>query len=218
MPSAQHQQSFSFPGYSFNNNEAAVTFDHPNVFEIALAALHADNTGTLDERVDDNTGFANLGASHTISDGDTVDVYWSGGVRYGMTASASGGDVTIDGGAGDALPVLTTSITVCKQTEINPCSIDGDQIQIIGVFYRNLNDTGAKAHIDFQDSGSVSINELDLVHETANGSFVKGTTIVNVSGGDTNTYTGNPITKAFASHDSAQAATLFVLSGEDSTP
>jgi len=215
MPSAQQTQSLTFPGYSFNSNEGAVTFDNPNVFEIALAAVHADNTAALTTRTDDNTGTVNLGASNTISDADTVDVYWSGGVRYGMTASVSGTAITVDGGSGDALPVQGTSITVVTQTEINPCNIDGDKIQIIGVFYRCALDTTAKAHVDFQDSGSNSIHEIDLVHETAQGGC---NNIVNVSAGDTNPYTGNPITKAFASHDSAQAGTLYVCAGIDSTP
>lgn len=215
MPSAQETRSFTFPGYSFNDQSAAVSFDSISGYEVPLAAVSANNVGTLDTRTDDDTGIVGLASGHTISDSDTVDVYWSGGLRYGMTATVCGNDVTVDGGAGDALPVATTSCTVVTQTEINPLNLDGDNAEIVGVFYRNASDTGAKAHIDFQDSGSAPVNELDLVHETANGGCDQ---IVNISAGDTNTYTGNPITKGFASHDSASAGTLYVLAGIDSTP
>ena len=215
MPSAQQQKSFTFPGYAFNSNEAAVSFDRSDVYEVALAAVGAVDSGTLTTRTDNDTGVCTLDASHTIENGDVVDVYWDGGVRYGMDVTdVTGAAVTVDGGAGDNLPVATTAVTVTEQTQIN-VSFDGDDLQIIGVFYRNPNDTGAKAHIDFQDSGDASINELDLVHETAQGGCNQ---IVNVSGGDTNTYTGNAITQAYASHDSAQAGTLYILAGVDSTP
>jgi len=215
MPAAQHNQSFTFPGYSFNAQEAAVTFDSLSAYEIAIPAVSANNVGTLTGRTDDDTGVATLQASHTIETSDVVDVYWSGGVRYGMDATVSGNDVTVDGGAGDALPVTTTPLTVVEQTEINPLNLDGDNAAIVGIFYRNASDSGAKAHVDLQDSGSASIHEQDLVVETANGGL---DAITNISGGDTNVYTGNPITKGFASHDSASAGTLYVLAGIDSTP
>ncbi len=215
MPSAQHNQSFSAPGYSFNSNEAAVTADSNANYEVPIAAVGAVDSGTLTTRTGDTSGVATLNASHTIETADVVDVYWDGGVRYGMDATKSGAAVTVDGGGGDVFPSQDTAVTVVVQTEINPLNVDGDNVEIIGVFYRNASDTGAKAHIDFQDVGDASINELDLVHETAQGGLDQ---IVNVSAGDTNTYTGNPVTKGFASHDSASAGTLYVCALIDSTP
>jgi hypothetical protein len=221
MPTTQSNASFSFPGYpTFSNNGARVSFDHISAYEITLPALVAAQTGTLSTRTDNDTGVATLTTGHGIvTSGDKVDVYWSGGVRYGMTATVATNDVTIDGGGGDNLPAQSTAVTVVTQVEINPLNLDGDNAQVVGVIYRNTGagagmDTGAKAHIDFQDSGSASINELDLVHETAAGGLDE---IVNISAGDTNTYTGNPITKGFASHDSTSAGTLYVLAGIDST-
>lgn len=215
MPSAQHLQSFSFPGYSFNSNEAAVSADSISAYEITLPAVSANNVGTLTTRTDNDTGIATVESSHTIETNDKVDVYWSTGVRYGMDATVSGATITVDGGAGDSLPIQTTVVTVVKQTVINPLNLDGDNAKIVGVFYRNASDTGAKAHIDFIDSGDATITELDLVHETAQGGLAQ---ICNINGGDTNIYTGNPITDAAASHDSAYAGTLYVLALIDSTP
>jgi|GEM_PF-790440 len=214
MPTGNYRKTFSFPDHSFSDNAANVSFDRADAYEVTLAAINSNNTGTLSTRTDNDTGVASLTSGHTIGDGNTVDVYWSGGVRYGMTASVSGNEVTIDGGAGDNLPVQDTAITVTTRTRIN-CSFDGDNIDIIGVFYRNTDDTGAKAHVDFQDSGSNSINEVDLVHEKAAGGLNQ---VVNVDAGDSNTYSGNAITKAFASHDSEEAATIYILVGLDATP
>jgi len=215
MPSAKANNNFVFPGYAFDANEAEVSYDSLSAYEITLAAVPSANSGTLDERTDDNTGFANLGAAHTIANSATVDVYWAAGVRYGMTASTSGGDISLEGGAGDVLPALSTAITVVTQTAINPLNLDGDNAKMIAVVYRNASDTSAKAHVDFQDSGSVTIREVDLVHETAYGGLDE---VLNISGGDTNTYTGNPVTKGTTSHDSTSAATLFIVAGIDATP
>jgi hypothetical protein len=215
MPQAQHNQSFSFPGYAFNSQEAAVSFDNTVAHEITLPALVAAQTGTMTTKTDADTGEIALSTGHTIETGDVVDVYFPAGVRYGMDATVSTNDVTVDGGAGEDLPVATTACTVVKVTEINPLNLDGDNAEIVGIFYRNSSDTGALAHIDLQDSGSASIEAIDLVHETANGGL---SNITNISGGDTNVFTGNPITKGFASHDSTTAATLYVLAGIDSTP
>lgn len=215
MPTGRATRTASFPGYSFADQASAVSFDNFNAYEVTLPAVAAADTGTLDTRTDDDTGTVGLASGHTIVTSDVCDVYWDGGVRYGMTATVTGDDAALDGGAGDVLPIATTSCTVVKQTEINPLNLDGDNAQLVGVFYRNASDQTAKAHIDLQDSGSASIAEHDVVHETANGGLSE---VTNISAGDTNIYTGNPITKGFASHDSAYAATIYILAGIDSTP
>lgn len=216
MPSAQHLKSIRFPQYSFSSNETAVSFDSIAVYEITLAVVDPQNVGTLTTRTDADTGVATLVTGHSITTGEVVDVYWAAGVRYGMTATVSVNAVTVDGGAGDDLPSQDTACTVVEQTSITVLNLDGDNAKMIGVFYRNASDTGAKAHINFQDSGAATIREVDLVHETANGGLDE---ILNISGGDTNTYTGNPVTQGKASHDSVTAAAvLYVLAGIDATP
>lgn len=211
MPSAQESRGFQFPGYTFNNSPAAVTFESTLAFTKTLAGLVAAQvSGELTTRTDDDTGVVTLATGHGILTGNVCDVYWSGGVRYGMTATVSSNAVTLDGGAGDNLPTLnTTGMAVVKQTawEIN---FDGDDARIIGVFYRNPSDTGAKAHLDLQDSGDSTIEEIDLVHETANGGC---DAVYNIAAGDTNVFAGNRITHGAVSHDSLTAATVYVLVG-----
>ena len=46
--------------------------------------LPAGKAGSLTTRTDDDTGVATLTPGHGITTSDTVDVYWAGGVRYGM--------------------------------------------------------------------------------------------------------------------------------------
>ncbi len=212
MPLAQEIRSFMFPGYSFNAGGLSVSFESALAFTKVLAALAAAQCdGTLGTRTDDDAGVVTLSTGHGIETEDVVDVYWAGGVRYGMTATVSTNDVTVDGGAGDALPTQSTTITaVVVQTDFE-INFDGDDAQIIGVFYRNPSDTGAKAHVDLLDSGSATIAELDLVHEAANGGLSH---ITNIAGGDTNIYTGNRVEAGKVSHDSQTAGTIYILVGQ----
>ena len=209
MPRAQDTRSFSFPGYSFQDAASVVEFTGIVAVEKELPAVAAAKTGSLTTRTDDNTGVATLSTGHGILTNDVVDVYWSGGIRFGMVATVSGNAVSLEGGAGDNLPAQDAAVTVVKQTPVE-VNFDGDTLEIIGIFYRNTADTGAKAHLDLQDVGNASIEEVDLVHEKANGGCSK---IWNIEGGDTNVFSGNRITHGAASHDSGSAGTLFILAG-----
>lgn len=217
MPQAQKSWSFQFPGVrAFGSSGlSAVSFVGSVTVQQTLAALVAAQTGTLTTRTGDGIGVATLSTGHGIESADVVDVYWAGGVRYGMVATVSGNAITLDdgaagaGGAGDAFPVQDTAVTVVVQTAIE-INFDGDDAQIVGVFYSNPSDTGAKAHLDLQDSGDATIEELDLVHDTANGADAA---ICDISNGDTNIYTGNRVTHGAASHDSTSAGTLYILVG-----
>ena len=212
MPRAQHTRTFSFPGYPFQDGAATVDFTGIVAVEKDLAALVAAQTGTLSTRTDDNTGVATLSTGHGILTNDVVDVYWDGGVRFGMLATVSGNAVSLEGGAGDNLPAQDAAVTVVKQTPVE-VNFDGDTLKVIGIFYRNTSDTGAKAHLDLQDAGDASIEEVDIVHEKANGGLNR---IWDIENGDTNVFSGNRITHGAASHDSLYAGKLFILAGINS--
>ncbi len=210
MPQSQKTWGFQFPGDSFNSDGTNRVSHVSNLtVKKAIPAILAAQTGTLTTRTDADTGVATLSTGHGIITADVVDVYFTAGVRYGMDATVSGDLVTIDGGAGDDLPTQDDPVTVVKQTPIE-VNFDGDDAQIVGIFYRNPSDTGALASLDLQDTGDVSIAALDLVHEKANGADAGITDIAN---GDTNIYTGNRITQGQASHDSQEAATMYILVG-----
>ncbi len=182
--------------------------DHPNPYEVSLPAGVA---GQLTTRTDNDTGIVTV-AAHSFVDTDTVDLYWAGGRRYGVDVTAvTATTISIDAGAGDNLPIATTAVVIVKQVQVNT-AIDGDQIQILGLAleFADPNET-SKGHVTFKDGGGATIANLDLSANTP--------AVYDVAGGQTNPFTGNPITAAYASNgSSANAATLKLLSLEDSTP
>lgn len=76
--------------------------------------------GQLTTRTDDDTGVVTVisdsNDGHGITTSSTVDVYWQSGQRIGMSVSAvTNKAVTVDGGAGDALPTLNDWVWVKVQ-------------------------------------------------------------------------------------------------------
>jgi hypothetical protein len=151
-------------------------------------------------------------AGHGIQTGANVDVYWNGGVQYDVTVgTVVGTSVPIDLGSGDDLPPQDTAVVVSVRSQVN-LDIDGDNLVLLAIKQKfNSNTITADSHIDFQDSGSAEIAEVDLE--------ANGPQVWDIAGGSANPFTGNPITKAFASNGSAtDAATLQLLWLQDSTP
>ncbi|MFO0880732.1 MAG: hypothetical protein U0840_25650 [Gemmataceae bacterium] len=96
--------------------------------ERATPSIPAAKSGTLTTRTDNDTGVVTLGSGHGISTGHKVSVFWSGGKRFGMTATVSGNAVTLDGGTGDNLPVLNTAVTAAVPVEV-PYVVDTEQLR-----------------------------------------------------------------------------------------
>jgi hypothetical protein len=173
--------------------------------------LPKGKAGSLTTRTDDNTGVATLGASHGIVTSDVVDVYWSGGRRYGMTTTVSGNDVTIDGGTGDDLPTQGDPVVLTKQVRIN-LGIDGDLLAGIALKLEFTDPQSAnRGHISFFDTSNVQVTQLDLTANEAQP--------YDVAGGAANPFTGNPITYAKATNGGSDAdGTLKLIIAQDSTP
>jgi len=206
MPTANYSQSISGGGVTIAKSVSRAG-DHMNTYEITLPVAVA---GSLTTRTDDNTGVVTA-SGHGLATSDVVDVYWSGGVRYGMDATVSGDEVTVDGGAGDVLPSAATAVTIVEQVIVNT-QIDGDAIALLAILaeYPDPSSTG-DAHVDFQDSGDATIEEIDLVANVPQAH--------DIYAGATNVFTGNPITHCHASNGSAtEICTLKIISVEDSTP
>jgi len=128
------------------SEESAVTYSD---------TLAAGTSGTLSTRTDDNTGVVTA-SGHGLSVSDTVDVYWTGGVRYGMNVTAvSGDDVTVDAGSGDVLPAQATAVVICEAVEIN-MDFDGDDMAMLAI------GCNKRAHLDFQDSASASLFAIEI--------------------------------------------------------
>lgn len=175
--------------------------------------LPLGKAGTLTTRNDNNTGTLTMAdAGHGITTGSKVDVYWNSGVQYNVTVgTVVGSSVPIDLGVGDNLPIASTAVVVSVRNQIN-LDIDGDNLVLLAIKQKfNSNTIESDSHIDFQDSGSAQVAEVDLE--------ANGPQVWDIAGGSANPFTGNPITKAFASNGSTtEVATLQLLWLQDSTP
>ncbi len=207
--------------YSINVSLGGVTIDkrisrtgsHPNPYEETVSASNAKAVVTW-TKTDGDTASAALASGHGLTDG-TFDVFWpSGGVNYchyGATGTFTDDTLALDGGVGDDFPATSTSgVVVAKQTSIN-ANIDGDAASLIAVCLEFTDSASTKAgSVCFKDTGGSVVAQIDLV---ANQPLV-----VDIVGGATNIFTGNPITTLAVSHnDTTNDATIKVLSMEDAT-
>jgi len=199
-------------GRSINQPVTRTGDSTPNI-EIDLPAGTA---GTLTTRTDNDTGVVTV-ASHSITTSDTVDVYWSGGKRYGVDVTATTATtISIDIGSGDNLPSSSTAVVIVKQVAAN-IQIDGDNAKIVAVSYEMAPAAGDGfgCRVTFFDAvnggGSAVGSGLSLV--------ANAPSVCDITGGATNLYTGNVISSLVASNgSSAYAAKLKVIAEVDSTP
>lgn len=209
MPTGQYSRSLSIDG-DIVSRRVTRTADAKKIY--GPLELPSGQAGSLSTRTNNSNGVVTLSSGHGIANTEVVDLYWSGGLRYGMTASGVNSTVaTLDGGAGDNLPAVNTAIVATEQIILN-AEIDGDQISLIGLMAEYATSaTTAHTHCDFQDSGNATIEAVDLTGNVPQ--------IWDITGGDSNVFTGNPITHAHVSNGSAtENSVLTILDLEDATP
>ncbi len=145
----------------------------------------AAKVGALTTRTDDNTGELTMQASHGITTGAKLDLYWASGKRLGMTVgTVATNAVPIDGGSGDNLPADETAITAMVPVEF-PIVADGDDVVTIDAW------STADADVLITDASNVSILALET---DGNGySWL-------AASGETNPVAGDSIAKVFFSH------------------
>ena len=154
MITATIQQTASVGGLSIQGNvsrngDSQIGYSSDPAIPVALA-------GELTTRTDDDTGVVTLDEGHGLTDADTVDVFWDGGLRYGM--SITGYDATtisIDGGAGDNLPLVETEVTIAEPVPVE-LSFAGDDVVLIGA------GCAQRASVRFLDSVPAVQLALDL--------------------------------------------------------
>lgn len=94
----------------------------------------AAKTGTLTTRTDANTGELTMAASHGITTGARLDLYWTGGSRRGITVgTVATNAVPIDLGSGDDLPADETVITAMVPTE-EAFAVSGSTVSAIALY------------------------------------------------------------------------------------
>jgi hypothetical protein len=207
MPTVRYGASVDGGGVSINQNISR-TADTCIGYEVTLPVGFA---GTLSTRTDANTGTVTLAGGHGISTADVVDIHWSGGVQYNVTVgTVSVNSMPFDVGIGDDLPDAATAVVVTKQVTVST-AIDGDNCSLIAICLESSEGTSGKGHINFLDSGPASIEEIDLVGNVPR--------VFDITGGDTNVFTGNPVVSSKATNGSSTAAaTLKIVVLADSTP
>lgn len=197
-------------GVSLGSINQSVVRSGDSKIELEVS-LPAGKSGTLTTRTDANTGIVTVSSGHGITDTDTVDVYWSGGRRYGVDVTAQDSTtISIDLGSGDDLPTVSTAVVIVKQVPFN-LALDGDNAKIVGVSYEVAGGGGYGCRVTLFDSADDTITGLDLDANVPN--------VVDIEGGQTNPYTGDPITDGVASNGSSStAAVLKVQAIVDATP
>jgi len=191
------------------NNSVTRTGDGGSASEIAVPAGKA---GTMGTKTDADTGELSMDTGHGLSNGLVVDVFWATGGRYGMDTSLLSGDlITVDGGSGDDLPADTTALVASVRTYFNAL-IDGDELGLLVMqnFYA-ISSTTNKSHVSLLDVALTEVAGVTLTGRNARS--------WDITGGDTNAFTGLPITHGYASNGSAtDTSTLKIIWVQDTTP
>ncbi len=109
-------------------------------------------------RTDDDTGTI-TSTGHPFNNGEIVDIFWAGGMRYGMTVSSTSANTFVLGafgvGAGDNLPAQGTAVVVCLQETVN-IDFDGDDAKLIVVT------ADGRASFDFQQGNGTSVAHVEI--------------------------------------------------------
>jgi hypothetical protein len=167
-------------------------------------SVPAGNAGSLTTRTDNDTGIITLSAGHGLQNGDKVDVFWSGGRRYNMTAGVNVNAVTVDLGSGDNLPAQNAAVVVCRHQVVNAV-FDPDDVAVL------LVTASRRSSIVFVDSGNQTLLALDLDAGEC--------CLWWINSGITRPMAGNPVAAIWvANGDPAAASDVTVAVVYDATP
>lgn len=211
MPTVTHSQTITSGGITIQTLPVTRTNSGPIGLEDTLGEA---KTGALTTRTDANTGTLTMDAGHGITTGQVIDIYWDGGVQYGVTVgTVATNSVPIDAGVGDDLPVVDTAITAVVQKSIN-LAIDGDNADIIAIVLETTTKSLRTAgHVQFRDASNAEVAEIDLVTNVPQ--------VWDLAGAVANPFTGNPITNLKASQGNATTSevyTLKIVGVQDASP
>ena len=186
------------------------TVDHPNPYQVVLPLAHVASAWV---KTDADTAACNVPTGHGIVSADLVDCYWTGGQRLNVVATVTVDALALEGGAGTDFPATANAtVKVAHQTLVNT-NIDGDACAIVAILLEYADPASASVgHLKMEDASHASV-------ETFTALVANAPRVIDVTGGDTNIFTGNPITHSHASHsDAVYQPTLKILAGEDATP
>jgi hypothetical protein len=186
--------SFSLNGRAYPNK--ATVNAEGMVSKIVTAAVA--KVGALTTRTDNDTGELTMSGGHGITDGQRLDVYWSGGSRRGMTVgTVSTNQVPIDGGTGDVLPADETAITASVPVE-EEFLLTGNNLTALLFYGSQIGSISLCGADDAEDFGRQVGSDT-----TVGRSYLWYSTDPNAP---TNPISGDAVTKAFISNGSSSTA------------
>ena len=131
MPTRTLQTTFSAGGVSINARTKRTAAGEFGQTIDAAAGLTAGKASTAWTKTDANTGTATLASGHGLLTGDEVDVYWTDGLRYGMTCTVNGDDVTVSASKLGGKPPFKGAVLKEMAFDVTHCryfSIDGTPV------------------------------------------------------------------------------------------
>lgn len=165
-------------------------------------SLPAGKAGTLTTRTGNAEGVITLTAEHGLGDGEhTVDIYWSGGRAYGVTATVATNALSFSATSGDNLPAAQTAVIVSEQVDSTNISFDAASATALFV------SCVQRCRADFVATAT-SKGAVDLA--TAGAAFMWH----NATGLTSPLETGT-IDHVLCSNGTTTAATLYVIVGVD---
>lgn len=119
-----------------------------------LKSLPAGKDGAIGAVVDTTTTIDGLATGHGITTDDVVGVFWTGGLRLGMTVTAVAANsitVTTASGTGTALPAEDTAVVVSVRVLEDDVGFDGTAASLITAC------AGKRAGVELLASGGGSV-------------------------------------------------------------
>ena len=162
-----------------------------------VGGVPAAKHGTLSTRTSNSDGTLTMDPGHGITTGQRLDLYWSGGARYGATVgTVSVNSVPFTGGTGDNLPVQATDMYVSVPT-LETVSVVGNNAALM-VAYSSLVATDLYGYVVFCTSGDVFIAAYKLTPTNPNAEWDLAT----------NPFAGQTIGHIYFSHGNTSARTM----------
>lgn len=200
MANASLTENISIAGVSFNRSKT-FTADLAQGMNESVPAAQA---GDLTTRTSDTAGTLTMdSASHGITNGARLDIYWSGGSCRGATVgTVAGTAVPFTGATGDVLPAQDEPITAMVPVEVE-FNFTGNNAVIAAA---QPNGNLGQCTFVWATSGDAEV-AAQILDATNTESWNW-----NNASGATNPFAGSTIAKIFISH-SVDTAAVFLKAG-----
>jgi hypothetical protein len=196
MPTIPVTTNATVDGNSFQTQQT-ITYVGTVKTESSVAAAKA---GTLSTRSSATAGTLTMGSGHGITDGQRIDIYFSGGYAYGATVgTVSGtsvpftGAVGTAGTGGEALPAQSTAVTV-SVVETDAFAVTAANLQYLNADAQTVGVTGLAV---FAESDNTVVKVAAVTGPTGAYQWA--------SGAGSNPF-GDNVAKVFLSHNSTAGA------------